>query len=261
MKAHHILAFIGDSDIYRWPRKLFPSMKTEVSEGESKTTYISRYAEDGALLRDLPRQIQNVYNDLISLATQPKQQQQQETVFDSLTFIACAGENDISSGTAAAEMMLLMDYFEDIISSIFCPLQKSIKLSKRKLIFLGPKLEPWLEDDVDARMDYFKLSMKFSQKVQKWEKDQTLQNNGKRINNAKGDDDNNQHTQQKERLKEELHYIDCLKMFCGETSSYSVTSTTKKALPQKVYFDSTDGLHLSNKGYKIWKERIEHFLT
>jgi len=107
------------------------------------------------------------------------------------------------------------------------------------LIFLGPKIEPWMgggeedgqqEDDLDARKGYFNLSQHLGRKCK------TLKNSAS------------------------ISYIDCLKMFCEDTAHLPIVSNTKnKAMAQAEYFDA-DGLHLSDSGYLVWKGIVESIM-
>merc|ERR1712224_629879 len=97
---------------------------------------------------------------------------------------------------------------------------------------MGPKLEPWMEEhnDMTSRKEYFLMSQSF-----------------KRIAST------HPHSQQ-------IHYIDCLVQFCDESKNQQGAILGGKAKPQRVYFNR-DQLHLSNKGYQIWKQILEEQIS
>lgn len=97
-----------------------------------------------------------------------------------------------------------------------------------KIFFLGPKYEPWLSEDSKSRRIYTKLSKALRRSV-----------------------DRNEY-------QSKIDFIDCLTMFCDKQDVPGAIEGYK-ALPNKDFFVE-DGLHLSEKGYFIWKDEIEHRL-
>jgi lysophospholipase L1-like esterase len=191
------LVLLGDSDIDYWPDELFPTINNSLQ----KLSPIVR-GHSGATLRDVLPHLQRVLDEH---GSQP------------LLIVACAGENDIGEGIS----------LDNSIRSLEKLLKRVFESSKHhRLIFLGPKFEPWLENSMDCKKNYSKMSRSFNRCLQK--------------------------NPQSERL----HYIDCLTMFCGETASVPGAVLGGRARAEYKYFQS-DLLHLSNHGYKIWKDVVE----
>eukprot|EP00557_Chaetoceros_sp_GSL56_P001686 CAMPEP_0176504116 /NCGR_PEP_ID=MMETSP0200_2-20121128/15749_1 /TAXON_ID=947934 /ORGANISM="Chaetoceros sp., Strain GSL56" /LENGTH=204 /DNA_ID=CAMNT_0017903501 /DNA_START=183 /DNA_END=794 /DNA_ORIENTATION=- len=158
-----------------------------------------------------------------------------------IVFIACAGENDLStcSNTTSSMLDRIMEHFESAVQSIF-----SIKSSKQQiknphLIFIGPKVEPWMEqDDLDARMSYFQLSERLRSCIAKLSSSSCPIATKCKSNS--------------------IFYLDSLTLFCGETSNKSVVGG--QAIAQRIYFHE-DELHLSQNGYEIWKNQVDDILS
>jgi len=91
---------------------------------------------------------------------------------------------------------------------------------EKSLIFLRPKSEPWMENDHHARKAYGKLSKAMKRAC-------------------------NSHP-----CGNEIVFVECLTMFC---------TVSDKATPNPMFFHR-DGLHLSDEGYRVWKDVIEHHL-
>jgi lysophospholipase L1-like esterase len=53
-----------------------------------------------------------------------------------------------------------------------------------------------------------------------------------------------------------IAFIDCLTMFCGSSGEHPGALFGGRAQAEPQYFDA-DQLHLSDKGYIIWKLQIE----
>lgn len=211
---HVALILVGDSDISRWPCELYP--KEVVQNGNAIhriQLQVFRGAKSGALIKDIDKQVRKVFKEIGECAKK----------FDRVIMIACAGENDLSSGISISA---IMTSFENTMNGIF----SSSYHKDINVIFLGPKVEPWLEDDIEARNGYFQLSQRLKQAAKLPVED-------------RNDD-------------QAIIFIDCLKMFCGETASLSVVSLSRSAKADTRYFDD-DGLHLNNEGYKILKDEVE----
>jgi hypothetical protein len=114
------------------------------------------------------------------------------------------------------------------------------------VIFLGPKLEPWVKHDVSARKEYIRMSRSFEACFQRHCDDLARQHQGTTT------------TKRPPRSIYSLAYVDCLTMFCGDNAERvpgALMGGRAEALD--VYFDP-DQLHLSNEGYKIWKQVVEN---
>ena len=80
------LIFLGDSDISRWPEHLYPSLSTTQSLPHRHITSTNfHHAKSGAIMQNLSKQIKKSSRELSG------------KYFDAAIFIACAGENDVSS--------------------------------------------------------------------------------------------------------------------------------------------------------------------
>lgn len=174
------LVFVGDSDIARWPLSHLPSVY-----GRNQHEY--HYAYCGAYLKDLGEQVERSISEISESLVS----------YDQIIFIACAGENDLSSCTVD-EIVLS---FRKFIDSIF---ESSTISCTKHVFFFGPKLEPWLKDDAAARRSYFQLSERIKQTCIKEEK--------------------------------KIHFIDCLTMFCSiDTKHKSVIGGEAK--PDPLFFE------------------------
>lgn len=99
------------------------------------------------------------------------------------------------------------------------------------MVFLGPKYEPWLANDNSSRKQYTKLNNGFQRAVRK------------------------------HSASDQIIYIDSLTLFCTkETASVPGAVYGGKAVPDNEFFDP-DGLHLSDAGYRIWKQLVEEKST
>lgn len=148
-----------------------------------------------------------------------KDTQQAETI----VLVACAGENDIGNGLSLDDTLLA---FQELIRVFF----RDNDDRRRRLLFLGPKLEPWLDNDPASRKQYVKLSRALQRACFKH----------KRV--------------------EEIIYVDCLTMFCGESGNGPGATLGGQAKAEPNYFDS-DQLHLSYEGYQVWKGVVENHLS
>jgi lysophospholipase L1-like esterase len=57
----------------------------------------------------------------------------------------------------------------------------------------------------------------------------------------------------------QIRFVDCLTMFCGESAEQPGAVFGGRAKAEHQYFAS-DGLHLNDEGYQVWKDRIEHII-
>lgn len=257
MHSYHI-GLVGDSDIARWPISLLPNIAVSSSSSTTTNTNTSVRSASGSGGSN------NCSNVLVSGHSDMTLHQILPHVKDTITtllqcddssctnrtnkfIVVCAGENDIGCGiplsTSKVAFQSLLDLFHDT----------NTELSQRQwgstgttgafipqhvvhLLFLGPKLEPWLRNDNATRKSYLQMSLTFEKLC---------------------------HQQRKKNITlndlnvEYLHYINCLTMFCGEVSSNQPGALYgRKAIPEAVYFHS-DQLHLSDEGYTVWKSKIE----
>jgi lysophospholipase L1-like esterase len=192
------VALVGDSDIAYWPPELHP-----VVDGSPKTI-VSGHS--GATLGDILPHLRTVIKEHGG-----KQE---------LLIVACAGENDIGNNISLDNSVRSLDNFIDII------FDDSNDQHSHRLVFLGPKFEPWLEDDPSYKKKYSGMSRSFERCCQR------------------------------HANSENIHYIDCLTMFCGDTATVPGAVHGGRAKADYKYF-AADQLHLSNHGYKIWKEVVE----
>ena len=212
------IIMIGDSDISRWPSHLYPN-HNHVNQNR-----IIQVGQSGALLSDIERsQLPLVLNHL------------QNQKHQSLCFIACAGENDIGSGYSIHH---IMESLERLIQSLLVLIGDKRKIY---LLLLGPKLEPWLQQDPSSWKQYTKLSKAMNRACHRHNSTTTTTTNNN--NNVL-----------------DIQFIDCLTMFCGDTATIPGAITAQRCIPQSQYFHS-DGLHLSDEGYKIWKKIIENHIN
>jgi lysophospholipase L1-like esterase len=166
----------------------------------------------------------------LQLSSDDQQNRTPEPVF----LVVCAGENDIGSGVPLNKSNEAMESLLKIFSSV----TNTTKWLRVHLIFLGPKLEPWLQDDQESRKAYIQMSRSFARICKQY--------------NANINSNSDQASTQGIR---KIHYLDCLTLFCEGASEPGALSGGR-AIPQVKYFDN-DQLHLSNEGYRRWKESVE----
>lgn len=213
MKSISII-LAGDSDISRWPPSLYPQV-------QNAAVSVENIGQSGASLSDLLPQLQTFR------AAHPTPPIDAKSKDGSINiFIACAGENDISSGRSIDGLLKI---FHSFLDDLFSNSTQHQLQSDNHLIFIGPKFEPWLSDEMSSRKQYTKLSNTLHRTIRK--------------HSGFGAD--------------RMVFIDCLTMFCTEdTSTIPGAVHGGRALPDDKYFHE-DGLHLSDEGYKVWKQIIE----
>jgi lysophospholipase L1-like esterase len=229
------LVLIGDSDIFRWPNELLPTIHEKLVGDDM----IVNQSRSGALLQDLPKQAETAINILISKFGDSQISTPTST---ELVILACAGENDVSSNFSLDP---ILQAFEEFVRIIFTSLI-SDDITMRHLIFLGPKLEPWLKHDMHSRKSYFKLSKSLDRACKRLQS--SICNN---LCSDGGDIGEKKYM---------TSFVDCLTLFCGETANLPGAVMGGNAVAQNHYFYD-DGLHLSPEGYQIWKELIEKMLN
>jgi lysophospholipase L1-like esterase len=197
------IVLLGDSDVSRWPSSLLPSIPS--------AAVFMHYAKSGACLVDLLQQI----------AKHDQWEIQSGDRTNSL-FVCCAGENDIGSGRTMEQML---GTFGAVLDALFTANNPDQRLQSR-MIFFGPKFEPWMTDDNSSRKKYVKLNNGFQRAIRK------------------------------HRAFDRIIYVDCLTLFCTkETASEPGAVYGGRAIPDIQYFDS-DGLHLNDAGYSVWKQIV-----
>ena len=163
-----------------------------------------------------------------------------DTAYGKLFVVVCAGENDAESGTSTHETAehwsLLLDAVENEVMSRSPP---TLPLNVA-VVLLGPKLEPWLASDVDSRRCYVRLSRALEARcggLRRHDRDPS-----------------------KDGVTVRTHFVDCLSMFCTpETASVNGALMGGRAMPDSTYFEN-DQLHLSEQGYRVWKNTVEDAL-
>mmetsp|Transcript_22258 Transcript_22258/g.32924 ORF Transcript_22258/g.32924 Transcript_22258/m.32924 type:complete len:280 (-) Transcript_22258:256-1095(-) len=246
------LAFVGDSDIARWPKHLLPELSSRQNLSHHNIQVSCFHlAKNGAIMQNLPCQIKKASQEIRSRGPDTD-------TFDAIVFIACAGENDVSNNT---RMDSIIDSFQDTVEAIIS--SSNWSCSKRPhLIFLGPKIEPWMtKNEVDARKGYFQLSERLNASIGKL----CLSISERHVGHAHAHDLGSKkgvHVRDnKKECVEDGHsifYLDSLTMFCGESKHLSVVGGC--AIADSKYFDE-DELHLSDEGYEKWKKEVEDIIT
>ena len=218
MKLVDRIVFLGDSDISRWPSSFYPSIQE--ATGKDCDIRCVNIAKGGAVISDMQNQLKTLRDD------GSEEEDEANTVF-----VACAGENDISS---VQPIDMIQKAFASFLEELFG--SKRTHQQSKHLIFFGPKFEPWLTEDFASHKQYTKMSNALQRTIRKIQ----------------------------EPYKENIVYVDCLTMFCtAETKAVPGAVHGGRAVPDRSYFDS-DELHLNNEGYKVWrvivKEKIEGIL-
>jgi lysophospholipase L1-like esterase len=199
---------IGDSDIFRWPNDLYPT---------GTTTNLGR---NGATLADTRRLLllqQPSFQSLqrephIAVAASSSSSDTQRTTTTTI-FVICVGENDLGCGISLESSAQEMESLLHDVS-----LWRDNEHRSPVVIFLGPKLEPWLTNDKAARKLYGQLSQMQERSCAK---------------------------------HATVHFVDCLTLFCTNDSR----NYTGRARPDGRFF-AADELHLSREGYMVWQQLV-----
>jgi lysophospholipase L1-like esterase len=209
---------IGDSDIFRWPNDVYPT-GTTMNLGRNGATL----ADTRRLLLQQQPSFQSILREphiAASAASSSSPDTQRTTTTTTTIFVICVGENDLGCGisleSSAQEMESLL---HDLL--LLQDNNNGQQLMSRRLtrvIFLGPKLEPWLTSDKAARKLYGQLSQMQERSCAKHAK---------------------------------VHFVDCLTLFCTSDSR----NYTGRARPD-VRFFAADELHLSRQGYMVWQQLV-----
>jgi lysophospholipase L1-like esterase len=196
------IVLLGDSDMSRWPSSLLPIIP-------SGPSVVINYGKSGACLVDLRQQI-----DLWEVQNDDR---------CNCLFICCAGENDVGSGRT---MEQISEAFRTLLDALFPTINQDERHESR-MIFLGPKFEPWLTDDNASRKKYAKLNNELERVIRE------------------------------HHASDRITYVNCLTLFCKkETASEPGAVYGGRGIPDVQYFDS-DCLHLNDAGYSVWKRIVE----
>lgn len=228
----HVIALVGDSDVARWPEDLWPTLPSNRKD-VTRRPGTEIFGQSGATLQEvLP-----LLESLLEEKCKPS------SITETLTVIFCAGENDIGQNVRLDETLINFQKLLEMMAPLpqIKPPKKATKDVKRHLIVLGPKFEPWLEYDANCRKQYAKLSMAMERACKK----HVLAMQDARPERTA-------HFQQ-------VSFVDCLVMFCGKSGKQPGATLGGKAMPDKGYFDH-DLLHLSRRGYQLWKEVTERLM-
>lgn len=187
------IALVGDSDVARWP--------IEECSFSSSMGVVSISGQSGATLSQIlvPHNLFTLHVDVI---------------------IVCAGENDMGASIPLWKS-------EQALRTL---LQQLLLVGVQHIFVLGPKLEPWLQDDPETRKKYWQMHLSF-QRILTTE----------------------------EPFATHVHYMDSLLLFCTDDDTRNKQGAVYKATPDPRYFDA-DQLHLSREGYRVWKELLQQQL-
>lgn len=234
------VVLIGDSDIAFWPRELYPN---GVVGSASSSCFISRpplvRGQSGATLAETLPQLRSIVDEHAESekSNVPLFSPSSSSGTSSLIIVACAGENDIGNGIILERSVSALREF----LAIACETEGAPESSRlhRYVIFLGPKFEPWLEEDHDCKGQYSAMSRAFERCCREYETDHAATDAAS--------------------SSQQIHYVDCLTMFCGETAHVPGAVLAGRAKAEKRFFES-DQLHLSNEGYDVWKSVVERII-
>ena len=156
-KLHLIL--LGDSDISRWPTELFPSWSGGVDKEHDVVCPVQVHGCSGATLEQVVMDqflplIVNINNNNNIGHGRGRCACCEEDTNAMIVIVCCAGENDVGNGIDVETSLRAFDTLLEHDQSY------------HHLIFLGPKFEPWLEDDIESRRHYIKLSKGFRRRCE-----------------------------------------------------------------------------------------------
>lgn len=236
------LVVVGDSDIAYWPKKLLPSPSdNNTVDGETEYNEPLVSGHSGATLAGIIPHLK------VALANS------QNNGFgdgdDKLVVVACAGENDIGEGFSLGKSVKAL---KDFVETMFLENEYG---GDRFLVFLGPKFEPWLENDPSYKKKYEAMARAFRCCLEEYETTATISGNNNSTNNRKSKPSKGSRNNII-RGENRVHFVDCLTMFCGETANVPGARLGGRARADPQFFRS-DQLHLSSQGYEIWKKVVE----
>ncbi|KAG7351073.1 GDSL-like lipase/acylhydrolase family protein [Nitzschia inconspicua] len=227
--SERLLLLVGDSDIERWPEKFYPCLQgvgASAAVDSHGNSFFSLSGHSGATLGQVLIHVRDALEDARGAADRKS---------PTIILVVCAGENDIGMGVSLETTKVNFSALLDLVFS-----DQTVAGSGGDLthfIFLGPKFEPWMEydnDSVGMKQAYAKLDRAFHRLCDEYAK-------------------------RHENLSSNIHYIDCLDMFCGDTSNLPGARTGGRAVAKEEFFCS-DQLHLSDDGYAVWKETVERII-
>ena len=251
----YFIGLVGDSDIARWPIHLLPNVEGAVGGDDDHNTtchpnssHVLVSGHSGMTLQQILPYVKDMITTLLLQCDTPSQPRLVKN--NPLFVVVCGGENDIGGGIPLSDSKLAFQSLLDLFH------ETNIELPQRHrpttavsipqphpdvhLLFLGPKFEPWFVNDTTTRKSYIQMSVMFEQLCQQQQK-------------------HNANTSSYDLVNNNIHYMDCLTMFCGTTNQRGALYGGK-ALPDTLYFHS-DQLHLSDDGYAIWKTNIEDTIS
>ena len=268
------ILLLGDSDIARWPTELLPeytptlvsdpssNRKDVVQKGKKNCNNNQERARvqvrgySGATLEQVVDHfdVSCALND--ADAAENANDAENATTATPTIVVFCAGENDIGDGIPLQTTLRALDMlFEKMellssqsksssssSSSSSChvandyPCKPNHHHHHHHLIVLGPKLEPWLNDDVKSRKQYMRLSKGMQRRCLKRQQSYTTT------------------TTTTATTTMTTTFCDCLFMFCNDGGD------SDEACRADSKFFHKDQLHLNECGYRIWKEMVEEEL-
>ena len=152
-----------------------------------------------------------------------------------IIIVFCAGENDIGQNIRIDKSN---EALQQLLHFVFEQNLEDYPNTETHLIFLGPKFEPWMDDDNESKQRYTTMSRCFQRSCC-----------------CQGYIDIDRISMIDK--KNTIHFVDCITMFCtDETRNIPGAVLGGRAKANPLLFNS-DKLHLNNKGYQIWKDVIE----
>jgi lysophospholipase L1-like esterase len=285
------LYMIGDSDIARWPKDLLPSIPGAEAASDVRVRVHGRSGATMGYVAQMAAEICNNDNDTndndtndndtttnttrtrthCSLLLNKRPSQSRLRIV-----IGCAGEND---GGQGIQVDATLDSFGQFLQSVMRTQGGASAMNDNGnarngststlLLFLGPKLEPWMAGDAAAYKQYAKLSRGLKRVCNKYNQESDTRLGATEIL-----------TQQQQSQQGQGHipipttipisssipnihvyYMDCLTMFClPATIDVPGAIMGCKAVADYMYFDH-DYLHLNHKGYAWWRHHLEPLLA
>lgn len=235
------LVLVGDSDIAFWPNELYPNIflgtssslsvsSTSIPQQQPSPPLVSGHS--GATLAEIVPHLRAIMRECHRDTGDNKDIKTSSS--SSLIIVACAGENDIGNGIPLSQTVKDLTEFLDVVFESKKGSNNTGNNNNPFVIFLGPKFEPWLEQDSDSKRQYSAMSRAFERCCREYETENGHQKN-------------------------RVHYVDCLTMFCGETAKIPGAVLAGRAKADEHFFAS-DQLHLSYEGYSVWKEVVERVI-
>ena len=217
------LALVGDSDIARWPKDLWP-YAAENDDTVEWPCAIHQPAHVSGVSGATLNEIRPLVHEALRVCAAGHSED------DSiLVILLCVGENDLS--TPHLTLNDTLEAFQKLVQEIqeHSSSSSAATIHHNHVIFLGPKLEPWLDYDKDARKDYLRLSQRLEQAC----------------------------SAETNQSSFSMEFVNCLLLFCDpESAKRKGALWGGRAKAERNYFDH-DELHLNRQGYRIWKQVVE----